>query len=587
MKTAIRDGARLTALGVLAAACSAEPEPEADKSSAALGVCPLGSIVIVGTPGPDVLIGTRFADCILGLGGDDRIVGKGGPDVLLGGDGNDVIEGGAWADLIFGGDGNDQISGGGGLDFVDAGDGNDIMVGGPNSDLMIGNSGNDVLRGEGGFDFLFGDAGSDVLLPGADGGSVEGGDGLDYCTGSGCERPAPNPDSCQPPALGQTCTSFPCCSVLGLPMQCMADSDCTDDGEPCTDQVCQPAVGCQTSVNPTCTECPIGWQASAVAPVFFGQRDYGTAEGAPGPARVFFPSLDGSPSFAPPLLGCGRYPLVLLAHGNCTGDGTSQHYQSWFVASTLARAGYVVVVPALPVTESGGTGPWENSNPDLTRIGNTLTWMRTQWELSGMLRPGSIGIMGHSFGSLLAARFASENAGTENAISAYVSLSGVWGDWPSSPPRPINSLTIPKLFVWGTGDSDVQANLNSGLWSSVPAPKHQAVLTAAEHFDYLRPFDSACADPAQGAERGPCASSDILARELVFTFFGKYLPPENAEAALTGLPNSLKLPPLSLTQEQEFFAGLHRIAADLYQGSSECRASLAWQASSSGNASFP
>jgi dienelactone hydrolase len=301
---------------------------------------------------------------------------------------------------------------------------------------------------------------------------------------------------------------------------------------------------------------------------------------------VFFPSLDGSPSFAPPLLGCGRYPLVLLAHGNCTGDGASQHYRSWFVASTLARAGYVVVVPALPATESG-VSPWETSHPDLARIDGTLTWVRNQWEFGGMLRPGSTGILGHSFGSLLAARFAATSGGTANAISAYASLSGVWAAWPSSPARPINSLTIPKLFIWGTGFSDVDANLSSGLWNAVPAPKHRAVLADAEHFDYLKPFHSACADPAQGADRGPCESSDLLARELVFTFFGKYLPPENAAAALAGLPNSLKLPPLTLTTEQEFFAGLHRIAADVYQSSPECSASLAWLTSSPGNASFP
>jgi acetyl esterase/lipase len=94
--------------------------------------------------------------------------------------------------------------------------------------------------------------------------------------------------------------------------------------------------------------CPIDWQPNAYAPVFFGMRNYPASvalDGAPTACRVFFPSLDGAFSSAPILDGCGRYPLVLFAHGNCINE--QDHYTKWFeLPAQLARSGYVVVVPS-------------------------------------------------------------------------------------------------------------------------------------------------------------------------------------------------------------------------------------------------
>jgi hypothetical protein len=94
-------------------------------------------------------------------------------------------------------------------------------------------------------------------------------------------------------------------------------------------------------------DCPIAWRPTALAPVFYAYRDYGTAGGAPGDVRVFFPSLDGSPDSGEILRDCGRYPLIVFAHGHCSTD--TDHYLKRFeVPAVLARAGYVVAVPRLP-----------------------------------------------------------------------------------------------------------------------------------------------------------------------------------------------------------------------------------------------
>ncbi|MDQ3735399.1 MAG: hypothetical protein M3400_15630, partial [Actinomycetota bacterium] len=96
---------------------------------------------------------------------------------------------------------------------------------------------------------------------------------------------------------------------------------------------------------PTASACPISWQPSALTPVFYGHRDYTTADGAPANVRVFFPSLDGSPQHGAMLEGCGRYPVILFAHGHCPGDTQHRQYLEWFrLPAQLARSGYVVVV---------------------------------------------------------------------------------------------------------------------------------------------------------------------------------------------------------------------------------------------------
>src|SRR4029450_10313809 len=91
--------------------------------------------------------------------------------------------------------------------------------------------------------------------------------------------------------------------------------------------------------------CPIGWQPSALTPVFHGYRTYGPADGAPAQLRVFYPSADWPDSNVLMLEGCGSYPVILFAHGHCPGDN---HPYRWFrLPAQLARSGYVVVVPEL------------------------------------------------------------------------------------------------------------------------------------------------------------------------------------------------------------------------------------------------
>ncbi len=308
--------------------------------------------------------------------------------------------------------------------------------------------------------------------------------------------------------------------------------------------------------------CEIGWQPSALTPVFYGHRDYTSADGAPANLRVFFPSLDGSPQHGAMLEGCGRYPVILFVHGHCQGD--PEHYLKWFrLPAQLARSGYVVVVPQ--ITDIG-THP-SGGEPTQRMLADVLTWIRAGWEHRQSLLPApATGLAGHSFGALHAGILA-----TTTPVAAVASLSGVWIDWPdASGPRPIFQVALPRLFTWGTEPfSERDAMLPDSMWNSIAKPKHRAVFTDGEHFDYLYDPQLPCRN-----SKGPCRYVGAATDDLVAMFFSNYLPPELWPNLPDRIPENLVPPPLELTFEQEFFAGAHLIGLKSFNATSPCAVAL-------------
>ncbi len=288
--------------------------------------------------------------------------------------------------------------------------------------------------------------------------------------------------------------------------------------------------------------CPIGWQPDALTPVFFGVRDFGPSTGAPVDLRVFFPSVEGEPTTASILAGCGRYPLIVLAHGHCVGDANI--YLRWFrLPAQLARAGYVVVVPLLAGISSG-VHPAVPDHPDLPTLDAVMNWARNGWEHANVLLGAPVtGFVGHSFGAMLSARFT-----LEAPVRAYVGLSGTWQDWlPGPVPVPLGSLTVANLLVWG-GPFDSFTDIG-GLWDELAIPRHRVVFENGEHWDYLPDTDIPCA-----RSRGQCEALGPAVDDLVTMFFGRYLPPELALDLVERIPVSLAPPGLDLTSQQEPFA---------------------------------
>jgi pimeloyl-ACP methyl ester carboxylesterase len=274
---------------------------------------------------------------------------------------------------------------------------------------------------------------------------------------------------------------------------------------------------------------------------------------------VFFPSLDGAVFEAPILEGCGRYPLILFAHGHC--DET-EHYRKWFfLPAQLARSGYVVVAPEMPGI---GIHPSTEDHPALARLAEVVEWMRAGWvHRDLLLPPPATGVAGHSYGAMVGARFAAANP-----VSAYASIAGVWEDWPGGR-RPIQDLAVPMFFCWGS--DDLFTTIGDALWTALARPKHRALFEGARHWDYLPAGATSCENG-----RGPCTLTATLAADLVAMFFSRYLPPEHWPALGDEIPLSLIPPGLVLTTEQAFFAGGHLTGFSVLGSRPGCSVTSTW-----------
>jgi hypothetical protein len=311
--------------------------------------------------------------------------------------------------------------------------------------------------------------------------------------------------------------------------------------------------------------CLVAWRPNALAPVFYGTGDVGPADGSPATARIYFPSLDGSPDSAAVLTDCGRYPLVVFAHGHCPND--TDHYLKWIeLPAQLARGGYVVAVPQLPEIQAG-ISP-SDADADLAILRDLVIWMRSGWVHRSILAPApATGLVGHSFGAGLAGRLA-----TEGNARAFASLSGHVA-------RPIReAIDVPKLFTWGFPTSDGAEQLlsiSADEWADLGVPKHRIVFTELAHWDYLPSGRTAC-----GQVRGDCPHSGVVAWDLVTTFFGNYLPPPAVPDLPGRIPPSLIPPQPDLTQEQKFFAGGWLSGFGLLEGSGDsCAVTISYETS--------
>ena len=312
--------------------------------------------------------------------------------------------------------------------------------------------------------------------------------------------------------------------------------------------------------------CSIGWQPNALEPVFYGVRDYSAADGAPANLRVFFPSLDGAVHSAPILDGCGRYPLVLFVHGDCSQNNpnVNEHYLQWFYPQAqLARSGYVVVVPNFG--QVGHPSNFEQENNAF--LDQTRSWMRDNWEHRDVLMSEpATGIYGHSYGALISALYA-----TSHDVGAFAGLSGVWQDW-STPPLPFEGLTVPKLFISG-GVWDLYTEISDPKWNAHPPPKHNIEFAQGLHWDYLPAGTSPCDEG-----RGPCQFLKAAASDFVITFFSKYLAPELVPNLPDLIPDSLIPPPLDLsTYEQNFYGAGHLTGVQVLSGNDDCEYDNDWR----------
>lgn len=311
--------------------------------------------------------------------------------------------------------------------------------------------------------------------------------------------------------------------------------------------------------------CPIEWVPSVFSPVFYGYRDHEltlpppppdlapVASAVPGDftvplpgslsakCRVFYPTLDGSPQDAPPLTGCATTPLIVFSHGQCApGSLPVDFHLAWYeLPATLARAGYVVVIPSYDDP---------NSDEDLERLVRLISWARSDSSpYASMLKPPPrTGLVGHSYGAAMTVWAIRER---RVPIGGYALLS----------PQGSVSADIPEPILWTWGDlGDLTADPRIDQWEP-SQPAHAVQFVDAEHHDYLPWGRVECAKSQQTDVR----LMPHLAADIVTLFFARYLPQDRPRVSPRWLPwpfrprVSARLQPVKwpLTTKQRFYAG--------------------------------
>jgi dienelactone hydrolase len=302
----------------------------------------------------------------------------------------------------------------------------------------------------------------------------------------------------------------------------------------------------------------INWVPDVGTPVFYGHRDLGPDDGAPRSARIFFPSVDGSPAHARLVKSClARWPVVLFLHGQPPErllQEPDYHHRWRDLPATLARSGYVVVVPDL------GTPTQVINDPEPLRDAMIalLEWVRTDWTEARWVHREQAAVVGHSLGGVLA----SHVAAAHTDIQAMVSLSGDFANG-----GPLDQVQVPSLFMWAEGlifeDLDI-----TGHWQDLSMERYGAVY-AGEHFDYLH-----ASDAGAGTRRGACALVAPAAGDLTALFLTLFAP---VPLAVNRPTVDLRPPAVQLTERQHFFAGAHLTGLQLYPSDPDCQLDLRWE----------
>lgn len=167
----------------------------------------------------------------------------------------------------------------------------------------------------------------------------------------------------------------------------------------------------------------------------------------------------------------GPWPLVVFVHGYGVGPSTYQRY-----LGQLASRGFVVAAPSFPLEDPARGFPLDRSH--LTDEAADVSFVISQIEASAArldVRPGRIGVVGHSDGADVALLVGYDALARDQRIEAVV----------ADAPDPITSAIIsggaPVLLVQGTADEIVAPGSARAVFNQLSAQRWLVELDGANH----------------------------------------------------------------------------------------------------------
>jgi pimeloyl-ACP methyl ester carboxylesterase len=305
-----------------------------------------------------------------------------------------------------------------------------------------------------------------------------------------------------------------------------------------------PLAGCLTCPADPADQGGIDWVPDVMHPVAAGFEDVDVAQGAPGPARIWYPTFEvfseGGPQVPRKILKhcVARWPVVLFLHGMPPCQIPDYNREWTAIPANLARSGFVVVAP-----QHFSHLPQDSS--DVPFVASFLDWVRTQWQhAEWTARPApATAVVGHSYGALLSARVAAARP----SISACVFLSGPWTELIDHMSL-LGGLARPSFYMFAAR-RDPEDVIEHGLWDTFEYTRYAAGY-GGQHFDYIdQPLG--CGKP-----KGPCDLIKPVSADLVALFLSRY---PGVGASRTYIPLDLVPPPAPLAPGKQQFFGLNRL----------------------------
>jgi dienelactone hydrolase len=179
-----------------------------------------------------------------------------------------------------------------------------------------------------------------------------------------------------------------------------------------------------------------------------------------------------------PVAQSGPFPLVLFAHGlNSFRD------QSTFLTTWLASWGFIVAAPDFPThdlteffADLGRPAPTTPTDEQVLADTEALVRqlnVEPGSPIRGQVKPGKVGIVGHSQGGIDAMAFSSRPE-----IATYIPLAaGFVGTHPPLPAKP-------SLYMVGSEDHDILPQWVRDVYDTAPQPKRLVVLAKAGHLAF-------------------------------------------------------------------------------------------------------